>query len=698
MQTTDERGSIRAIRVVSAFVRGTMGRMQSRGLFLLSLATLALVAGCSRSATPGDSTGGARNVILISIDTLRADHLSTYGYAKLQTPNLDRLAGEGVLFEQAISPVPLTLPAHASLLTGTLPVFHGIRDNTGFVLSGKHPTLAQALGAHGYRTGAFVGSFILDSRFGLDHGFDYYYDNFESETLETAKLQISERRAEDVMAEARRWISQGDGGPFFAFVHLFDPHAPYAAPAQYQAPNRLPYDAEVAYVDSEVGKFVSFLQERGLWDASLVILTSDHGEGLGEHGELSHGMFLYDATLHIPLIIKLPGQVGRGRRVADQVRLIDVVPTVLDILKLPALPEIQGVSLKPAINGGELPELAAYSETQLPFLNYGWSGLDSYRAKGEKLIDAPRPELYDLKKDPGETVDLFPQNRPRAEQLRQIKQRIAAQATDPSAGSARQSRVDQQTIQKLRSLGYLAGGGKPQAPEIGPNPRLPDPKDRIKLFNTISDAQLASQEGRVQESVALLKQVLSADPTVFFAHSVQALNYLELKRPDAALPHLKATVRLRPEDPGAHFYLAMALSQLGQPDQAISEFEVARKLDPENEAALNNLATLYLAKGQYDKAVALLREITARHPEDVAALVNLGLAQMLQKQPQQAITSLERAVQLNPNVPEAHNNLGLLYLELGQTGKAIEHFERALALRPDYANARSNLARARAKR
>jgi arylsulfatase A-like enzyme/Flp pilus assembly protein TadD len=657
------------------------------------------MAGCSRSGAPsGNSTGGPPNVILISVDTLRADHLSAYGYAKLHTPNIDSLAAQGILFEQAISPVPLTLPAHASLLTGTLPVFHGIRDNTGFVLSQKHSTLAQALRLHGYRTGAFVGSFILDSRFGLDHGFEEYYDNFESETLETAKLDISERRAEDVLVEARRWISQKAGADFFAFIHLFDPHAPYAAPAQYQAPNRLPYDAEVAYVDAELGRFFQFLEEKGLWDDSLVILTADHGEGLGEHGELNHGMFLYDATLHIPLIFKLPGETQRGRRVSDQVRLIDVVPTVLDILKLPPLSQAQGVSLKPALNGGELPELAAYSETQLPFLNYGWSGLDSYRAKGEKLIDAPRPELYDLRKDPGERVNLFAENQTRAERLRELKQRIAAQATDPAAGSARQTRVDQKTLQKLRSLGYLAGGGRRPTAEIGPNPRLADPKDKIKLFNTISDAQQASQEGRLQESIAALDQVLAADPTVFFAHSVQALNYLQLKRPDAALPHLKATVRLRPDDPGAHFYLAVALSQQGKLDQAIPEFEVARKLDPENEAALNNLATLYMAERQYGKALGLLQEITGRHPEDVAALVNLGLAQMLEKQPQQAISSLERAVQLDPSVPEAHNNLGLLYLELGQTSRAIEHFERALALRPDYVNARNNLARARAKR
>jgi len=633
-------------------------------------------------------------VILISIDTLRADHLSVYGYRKLQTPNLDRFAREGVLFEQAISPVPLTLPAHASLLTGTLPVFHGVRDNTGFVLSEKHRTLAQALGSQGYRTGAFVGAFVLDSRFGLDHGFDYYYDNFDSETLETARLQVSERPAETVLGEAQSWINQMSGQRFFAFIHLFDPHAPYAAPAEYQAPNRLPYDAEVAYVDAELGRFLTSLKERGLWDSCLVILTADHGEGLGEHGELSHGMFLYDATLHIPLMIKLPGQAQRGRRVTDQVRLIDIAPSVLDLLKLPALENAQGVSLRPAIEGGEMPQLAAYSETQLPFLNYGWSGLDAYRAKGEKLIDAPLPELYDLKKDPGETVNLFDANRARAGQLRQVKQRIAAQSADRLAGSARQEQVDQQTIKKLRSLGYLAGGAPP-APEIGPNPRLPDPKDKIKLFNTISDAQLASQQGRLQESVALLNQVLAADPTIFFAHSVQALNFLELKRPDAALPHLKTTVRLRPDDPGAHFYLATALSQLGKPDQAIPEFELARKLDPENEAALNNLATLYLGKRQFDRAVTLLKEITARHPDDVAALVNLGLAQMLQKQPEQAIGSLERALQVNPDIPEAHNNLGLLYLELGHRARAVEHFERALVLRPDYENARNNLARAK---
>jgi len=659
---------------------------------VLGLILLAWGAACSGPADEPART--SPNVILISIDTLRADHLSCYGYKKARTASIDRLAAEGILFEQAISPVPLTLPSHASLLTGTLPISHGIRDNTGFVLSDAPTTLAQVLGSRGYRTGGVVGAFVLDSRFGLVRGFDYYFDNFESGTLETASLQVSERRGEDVLAEAQRWVAQNPEQPFFAFIHLFDPHAPYAPPVSFQ--NALsPYDGEVAYVDAQLGTFFAFLQERGLWKDSLVVLTADHGEGLGEHGEAHHGMFLYDSTLHVPLILKLPDAVGHGRRVSDQVRLIDVMPTILDIIGQSAPETVQGVSLQPAWKTGQLPELAAYSETQLPFLNYGWSGLDSYRAKGEKLIDAPRPELYNLKDDPRETQDLFSRHRERALQLREVKQRIVGTAARLPSNS-RQARVDQETIRRLRSLGYMAGGSS-RMPQVGPNQSLADPKDKIGLFNRISEAQLASQEGKFEESVELLKEVLLRDPSVFFAHSVQALNYLELKRPADALPHLRSAVKLRSEDQGAHFYLAMALMQLGRTDQAIPEMEVALRLDPENEAAVNNLATMYLQKKQFDSAVPLLERITREHPQDVAAFVNLGLAQMLQKQLSQSMTSFERALQLNPNIPEAHNNLGLLCLEMNQPDQAILHFERALALRPDYANARENLARARAK-
>ncbi len=665
-------------------------RMAVFGLGLVLLGTLVSCGGDAKPSPAAVETAKP-NVILISVDTLRADHLSAYGYTRNQTPDFDGLAAQGVLFEQAVTPVPLTLPAHTSLLTGTLPIFHGIRDNSGFVLGDKPATLAGVLSAAGYRTGAFVGSFILDSRFGLNRGFDYYYDDFQSDTLGTVNFQISERRAAEVLGRALPWIRGTVGQPFFVWIHLFDPHAPYAAPASFRTSGRLPYDAEVSYVDSELGRFFDGLKSDGLFDGSLIVLTADHGEGLGDHGESTHGMFLYDSTLHVPLIFKLPGNRKAGTRVPDQVRLIDVKPTILSVLSIPAPEDVQGVSLTPAWEGRGIPALPAYSETQLPRLNYGWAALESYRFGGHKLIEAPKPELYDLQADPREQHNLFAGDEKLVRQLEQEKQKLVARFSSSGAELAeRGAGTDTETAQRLRSLGY-AGGGSP-GNSNRENSNLPDPKDKIDLFNRIWEAQEASQAARYTQSIQLLQSVLTRDPSIFIAHSIQALNYLQLGRPADSLLHLEATVRLRPDDPGSHFYLATARLRLNQLGPAAREFETALRLDPRNEAAINNLAAVYVRQKQYGKAEAIFRKIVNRSPDDEAARVNLGVTLMFQEKYPEALESFQKALALNPNLAEVQNNAGLLYMRMSRLDEAIPYLQRAVELNPRYANAHLNLA------
>jgi choline-sulfatase len=653
-------------------------------------------------STPGIETGLAQtgaspsippHVILVSVDTLRADRLSCYGYSENRTPAIDRLAREGVLFEYAITPAPITLPAHASLFTGTYPVFHGVRDNSGFVLPEDAETLAEVLREAGYRTGAFVGAFVLDSRFGLDQGFDHYFDDFETETLELVTQRINERRAEEVLDRARQWIrSQGTARPLFVFIHLFDPHAPYDAPEAFSRRVADPYDAEVAYVDDQLGRFFDFLGRSGLYDNSLIIFTSDHGEGLGDHGEDTHGLFLYDSTLRVPLILRLPGGEPAGLRVGGQVRLIDVMPTVLQVLRLPGCGDCQGRGLVSYWRSGQTPDLPALSETMLPLLNYGWSDLASYRVRGTKYIRAPRPELYDLAADPREKTNLYDGERALAAGLGQELQRDLDRFSSGAASTA-QRRIDAETLERLRSLGYITLAPPQRASTLHSDV---DPKDKIHLFNAILAAHAASAAGREAESTRILNDVLREDDRIFAAHSLQALNHLRASRPDRALANLESTVRLRPDDFGARFYLGIALIQLGRLAEAAGELEAALQLDPDSEAALNNLGTVYTRLRDYPRAARIFEGLTERKPRDAAAWVNLGVVRMMEGESDRALEAFDRALGIDPGLPEVHNNIGLILMNAGRAREAVPRFERALVLRPDYEIARRNLERARA--
>jgi arylsulfatase A-like enzyme/Flp pilus assembly protein TadD len=640
------------------------------------------------------------NIILITVDTLRADRLSCYGYGEITTQHIDEFAEDAVLFDQAISPAPLTLPSHASILTGKYPLSHGVRDNTGFVLPERQSTLPEVLRKKGYKTGAFVGSYVLDSRFGLDQGFDHYFDDFGTGSNEVVRMELSERPAEEVVAAAESWIRSESSGPWFVWMHLFDPHAPYSPPRPYPADSK--YDQEVLYVDEQLGRFFDFLKKRGQFEDTLIVLTSDHGEGLGEHGEDTHGMFLYDSTLRVPLVVKPPLRQAGSLRIDLQVRLIDILPTVLSSVGFATPEDIQGVSLLPAWSKGDQPELTAYSEAALPLLNYGWSDTSSLRTLTHKYISAPLPELYDLSSDPGERTNIAEEEPQRISEMAHIRGQLVKQQVGAASAEAYRT-PDDETVRRLRSLGYISGSRSPRSARtqdpldairrrLGDN--LADPKLKIQHFNRIWRAQTAAVEGDHVKAIQIIDSVLQEDSSIFMAHSIRALSSLELNRNREAVTHLKRAVSLRPEDPGAHLYLGLALIRLDQLEGAAGAFERAIQLDPKGHEARNNLGTVYARLGRFREAVPVFEALARENPADPAPQINLGMVHLMQDEPLLAIQSFEAALERDPNLPEAHNNIGVVHLNTGVPEEAITHFEKAVQLNPRYVNAFENLARA----
>ena len=428
----------------------------------------------------------APNVVLITIDTLRADHLGCFGYQQIKTPNIDGLAADGTLFTRAFTTVPVTLPSHATMLTGTYPMLSGMHDFSGNKLSLQQPTLATVLKQSGYATGAVVAAAVLDSRFGLNQGFDFYYDHFDFNRLDEANLDETERPGNQVADQALDWLAKNSQKKFFFWMHLYDPHFPYRPPEPYatEYASHL-YDGEIAFADEQVGRLLRFLKDKGLYQNTIIVLSGDHGESLGEHGEKTHGFFIYNATMHVPLIIHLPGKTAASK-VATPVSLVDLMPTVLAAVGANAPAQVQGRSLLPLVHDESSErERNVYGETFLPRLHFNWSELRGAENTKYHFIDAPRPELYDLAKDPGELHNLFADKKAVADEMRaQLKGLIR----ENSAGKelADKTGLDPALMERLKAMGYagFSGGGDVTVS----NSDLPDPKDRIVTYELVSDA------------------------------------------------------------------------------------------------------------------------------------------------------------------------------------------------------------------
>jgi arylsulfatase A-like enzyme/Flp pilus assembly protein TadD len=645
-------------------------------LGLLSVAYI--VANSSRGAVAPAAAEPKPNVIFITVDTLRADHLGCYGYAAIQTPNIDQLARASTRFAAVYTPVPVTLPAHAALFTGAYPMATGMHDFSGNKLPANIPTLAKVLRDNGYATAAFIGSAVLDSRFGLNQGFDTYFDHFDFSRLLEINLDQMERRGDFVTDEALRWLKLNPRQPFLLWVHLYDPHDPYTPPEPYASRYRArPYDGEIAFDDAQVGRLITFLKQQALFDKSVIVLAGDHGEGLGEHGERTHGFFIYNSTLHVPLLMKFPGAAPRV--VAEEVSLADVMPTLLQALKVPVPASVQGRSLlgqvlgRPAAAPSNL-----YAESYLPLLHFGWSQLRSLQSRGMKYIHAPRPELYDTRTDPHEMKNLFSARQALAQEMHGRLDSLARRFTPASGGGAEKELTDPALLERLRSLGYVAVSAGTFAEASGKP--LPDPKDRIQVYELVADAMADGQHGRYLESLRKLREAEKTEPASLTIHYLTALDYYRLKDFGQALEHFRAALKIDPQFALATYYLGLTEVQTGDLEEAAVSFARALELDPTNFSAAFNLGVAYLRKNRVEEALQQFQRAVEINPDYVAAQEALGEMYLARGRAQEAARALERAVQLAPSSAKTHLNLGRAYRALGRSAEAQREFERARSL------------------
>ncbi len=656
----------------------------------ITVLLFALVSGAS--AAPAKTLSAKvpppPNIVLITIDTLRADHVSCYGAQAVRTPTLDDLANDGVVFERAISQVPLTWPSHAVILTGTYPFQNGVQDFTGQPLAPQFRSVAQALKQAGYATGAVVSAFVLDRSWGLARGFDFYDDAFSAETFQKKDIGLVDRRAGESVDHAIAWLKKTPRRPFFLWLHLYDPHSPYDPPEPYRTGYRDHlYDGEIAYADHELGRLIAWLKQNKLYDSSLIAALSDHGESLGEHGEDEHGFFVYNATVHVPLIVKpQAGSRIRIQRRGDPVETAAVAPSLLQLagVKDVITRQFQSQSLF-AANGGQE---AAYSETFYPFSSFGWNPLHALETERFHYIDAPKAELYDLRSDPGETTNLAAQQPATVAVLKErLQKRIAHnpfREQNPGAGN-----LSPDAQEKLRALGYFGfrASVSPTALTAG----LPDPKDKLWEFNAILKAEDAFQQGDTNKAEATLSAVQAQDPKMYIIPFLLGESALRRQSWEQAAEQLQQCLELNPSFDNAMTGLARALAKLGRTGEARSWLNKALQGNPQNYRAWYQIGLLEsdhsASAGQsaYEKAVGI-------QPNFAPSQRELGLLLFQNQKYAAATPHLEKAIALGLEDAHLHNFLGICYSQTSQIAKAVREHRRAVELDPTLAEAHLNLA------
>jgi len=651
-------------------------RGQSGSILLFpAFALLILAAGCrSGPGSPGSGPAHAgADVVLITIDTLRADAVGFAGNARVETPALDRLAAAGRVFDDAHAHSVVTLPSHTNILTGLYPYQHGVRDNSGFVLRPQVPTLATLLKRAGYATGAFVAAFPLDSRYGLSRGFDVYDESFPRGS-DPAEFVMAERRGDQVVAAAVAWWNGQRGKRRFLWVHLYDPHAAYTPPEPFASRYRdNPYLGEVAAADSFLAPLLQPFAA-GKEPAALLVVTADHGEALGDHGELTHGLFAYEATLKVPLVVwgagVAPGRDGRPAR------HVDIVPTVLAYLGLQAPPELPGRSLLAASEGR--PE--SYFEALSTSLNRGWAPLRGLLRERRKLIDLPLPELYDLASDPGEKKNLYAVDRRTAHALRAALPRAAAWPPPKGAVSAEEEA-------RLRSLGYAAGA----APAKAAYGAADDPKTLIGIDQRLHQVVDAYSRRRYEEAAALARQVIAERPDLAEAYEQEALALRQLERHGEAIAALQNALRHGVDRESIRRQLGLALSEAGRSREAVAVLEPLAPSPYADPATLNALGIALSDAGRHGDALAVLERVAGRYPNDPKAFENLGIVALRMDQPEKARSELQRALALNPSLPISWNTLGVALYRLQGAAPALDAWERSVALDPRQYDASFNI-------
>jgi arylsulfatase A-like enzyme/predicted Zn-dependent protease len=648
-----------------------MVRMSARKRTIILLAAGGLLAAAAavyvllRSGPPSFARlrqGRDFNVIVITLDTTRADRLPSYGCRDLETPTLDAFAARGVRFERCYCQTPLTLPSHTTLFTGTLPLFHGIRDNGGFFVPEKLKTMAELFKDKGYETGAFIAAYVLDSKWGLNQGFDTYFDKFDLSKFKRISLGTVQRPANEVLDEALPWFEERKDKRFFAWLHLYDPHSPYEPPPPYDKlyANR-PYLGEIAFADSQIQRLWQFLETSGLLEKTFIVFAGDHGESLGEHEEQSHGFFVYQAAIHVPLIIVTPFPRVQGVIAPDVATLADVLPTVCDMAGLPIPAEVQGESLLPAFFGRRLEgSPLAYSETYYPRFHYGWSDLKAVQDGRYKLILAPVPELYDVVADPGEAKNLVYLQRKVYESLNTRAEAFIARAGQ-NAYETDYSKVDEETREKLVALGYVGSFADP-AKLAGK--KLANPTEKIGVFNRLSQAREMGMNGQPEEAIAVIKDIIETDPDIV----------------------------------DAYFSVGNILFQERKFEEAIGYFSQVLGRKPDDSFAAINIALAYEGMEKYDDAEKFLLDYIAKGFTDSQFYFMLGNMNFLQKKYDQAIPYFEKCLSTNADSAGSYNMLAAIDIIKGDLDRAEQNLGQALRINPQLSTVHYNWAQVAEKR
>jgi choline-sulfatase len=616
------------------------------------------------------------NVLLVSIDTLRADHVGCYGYGAVETPVLDSLARSGVRCAHAVANVPLTLPAHASLLTGLNPQHHGARANVIYALPDRVETLARMLRMHGYRTGAVISAFVLDRRFGLAQGFEDYADDLTADGR-TQAFGYRERIAEDTNRHVLAWLDKHGREKFFLWVHYFDPHFPYSPPPPFSDRYKdRPYDGEIAYVDQQFGRLLARLDQMGLRGRTLVVVVGDHGESLGEHGELTHGLLLYDAALLVPMIFSGPEPVVQGAVIERQVGLIDVVPTVLGMLGIAPPKGLDGLSLLEPYSGGSR---SIYIETLWPRLMHNWSPLAGVRRDDVKFIFAPKPELYELTADPNELNNLFGQRPQLAAELHQQLRELVGGDPEMLASLRGNLAVDEEARQKLAALGYVIASTAPTT-----NAALPDPKDMMGQWAESEQADHLANAGRHAEAVLVLQPFIRRNPSDIRAIGMLAECYMNLGRFQEAAEMFSRQASLSARKSEALAGLGLARIQQGRLDEAAAALTKSLREDPRNPAAIFGQGLIAAARGRDAESLALFEKCVAvgRGSQTAPAYCNIGILHEKAGRRDEAKKAFEQSLALDPHYVLAAQGAARILQSQGRLEEAIQVLRRAVANRP----------------
>jgi arylsulfatase A-like enzyme/Flp pilus assembly protein TadD len=651
------------------------------GLILLALAS---ASGQTLKTAPARP-----NLLLITIDTLRPDRLGCYGSTRIETPSIDKMARAGVVFGRAFAHTPLTLPSHANILLGTTPLQHGVHDNGNFKVPDNLPNLALYLKQNGYATGAFIGAFPLDARFGLNRGFDVYDERYGSGS--GLDFKFVERKAEAVVGSALTWLD-GRTGPWFLWIHCFDPHQPYEPPAPFSTRYKDDlYGGEVAYVDSALAKLFGYLENSRQAGSTVVVFTGDHGQSLGEHGESTHGYFAYNSTLWVPLIVSGPG-VKPGR-VDQNVSHIDIFPTACDLLGLPKPAYLQGLSLLPVMRGRDQASLESrpiYFESLYAYYRRGWAPLRGFIKGPEKFIDLPLPEVYDLKADFGEARNLAGQDlsRERAELAGLIK-------AQTGQGPAPRPRLDAAAREKLQSLGYVGGSQPPAKEKFGPQDDL---KTLLPYNRKFEEAQDLYFRGDADKSVALLRDLIKERPDFDNPYLFLVTVYEKQRRLAEAEAVLKSGSEINPRNYKLAIEYGIVLAERGKNDEAIGLLQKASGIIDWDPELWNYLGVAYWNKGDFDNAVRAYEHALSLDPEYAVVLSNLGTVEtaLAMKKTdgaalRRAMDHFKRAIASDPRDPAAYNGLGAVYRMLGDLDAAISCWSQAVELDPGHKFALYNL-------